>query len=87
MFNNKGESKMSEEKKKVFLIIKKTYWDHDGETWFDVAEHTDTKERADQCINALNTLNNDNKVSYLISELDNVEKKKEESKQLELPFE
>ena len=89
MFNNKGESKMSEEKKKVFLIIKKTYWDHDGETWFDVAEHTDTKERADQCINALNTLKIEkkgNKVSYLISEIDNVEKKKEDSKQPELPF-
>ena len=77
---------MSEEKKKVFLIIKKTYWDHDGETWFDVAEHADTKERADQCINALNTLKSDDKVSYLISEIDNVEKKKEDSKQLELPF-
>jgi len=60
---------MSEEKKKVFLIIKKTYWDHDGETWFDVAEHADTKERADQCINALNTLKNDKKVSYLICEV------------------
>ena len=69
MFNNKGESKMSE-KTKVFLIIKKTYWEHDGETWFDVAEHADTKERADQCINALNTLKNDKKVSYLISEVD-----------------
>ena len=57
------------EKTKVFLIIKKTYWDHDGETWFDVAEHADTKERADQCINALNTLKNDKKVSYLICEV------------------
>ena len=74
------------EKTKVFLIIKKTYWEHDGDTWFDVAEHADTKERAEKCIDALNTLNNDNKVSYLISELDNVEKKKEESKQPELPF-
>ena len=56
MFNNKGESKMSEEKKKVFLIIKKTYWEYDGDTWFDVAAHADTKARADQCINAINTL-------------------------------
>ena len=69
MFNNERINKMSEEKKKVFLIIKKTYWDHDGETWFDVAEHADTKERADQCINALNTLKNDKKVSYLICEV------------------
>ena len=86
MFNNKGESQMSE-KTKVFLIIKKTYWEHDGDTWFAVAEHATSKERAEKCIDALNTLNNDNKVSYLISELNNVEKKKEDSKQLELPLE
>jgi hypothetical protein len=68
MFNNTGESKMSE-KTKVFLIIKKTYWEHDGDTWFDVAEHADTKERAEKCIDALNTLNQDKKVSYLVSEV------------------
>ena len=59
------------EKTKVFLIIKKTYWEHDGETWCDVAEHADTKERADQCINALNTLYGDKKVSYIICEVAN----------------
>ena len=85
MFNNKGESQMSE-KTKVVLIIKKTYWEHDGDTWFDVAEKAKSKERAEKCIDALNTLNNDKKVSYLVSELDNVEKKKEDSKQPELPF-
>ena len=73
MFNNNERiNKMSEEKKKVFLIIKKTYWEYDGDTWFDVAEHADTKERADQCINALNTLKIEkkgNKVSYLICEV------------------
>ena len=58
------------EKTKVFLIIKKTYWEHDGDTWFDVAEHADTKERAEKCIDALNTLNQDKKVSYLVSEVD-----------------
>ena len=61
---------MNETKTKVFLIIKKTYWSHDGETWFDVSEHADTKERAEQCVVALNTLNQDKKVSYLISEVD-----------------
>jgi len=70
MFNNNERDNMNNPKHKVFLIIKKTYWEHDGETWFDVAEHADTKERADQCINALNTLKNDKKVSYLISEVD-----------------
>jgi len=76
---------MNNPNNKVFLVIKKTTW-QDGETWFDVAENAESKERAEQCIIALNTLNGNKKVSYLISELDNVEKKKEESKQLELPF-
>mgnify|MGYP003145214488 FL=1 len=59
---------MNEEKNKVFLVIKKTSW-KDGETWFDVSENSKTKERAEQCIVALNTLNDDKKVSYLISEV------------------
>jgi len=71
MFNNNERDNMNNPEHKVFLIIKKTYWEHDGETWFDVAEHADTKERADQCINALNTLKNDKKVSYLICEVAN----------------
>ena len=69
MFNNKERDNMNNPKQKVFLIIKKTYWASDGDTWFDVAEHADTKERADNCINALNTLNQDKKISYLISEV------------------
>ena len=72
MFNNNERDNMNNPKKKVFLIIKKTYWSHDGETWFDVSEHADTKERAEKCIDALNTLNQDKKVSYLISEVDYV---------------
>jgi len=85
MFKNERDN-MNSPNNKVFLIIKKTYWEHDGDTWFDVAEKAKSRVRAYKCIDALNTLNNDNKVSYLISELDNVEKKKEESKQLELPL-
>ena len=69
MFNNNERDNMNNPKTKVFLIIKKTYWSHDGETWFDVSEHADTKERAEKCIDALNTLNQDKKVSYLISEM------------------
>ena len=61
---------MNEEKTKVFLVIKKTTW-NDGETWFDVSENSKTKERAEQCVVALNTLNDDKKVSYLISEVAN----------------
>ena len=86
MFKNERDN-MNNPNNKVFLIIKKTYWEHDGDTWFDVAEKAKSKVRAYKCVDALNTLNGDKKVSYLISELNNVEKKKEESKQLELPFE
>ena len=68
MFNNNGESQMNKEKNKVFLVIKKTSW-NDGENWFDVAEHSEQKERAEQCINALNTLNDDTKISYVICEV------------------
>ena len=71
MFNNNERDNMNNPKKKVFLISKKTYWSHDGETWSDVSEHADTKERAEKCIDALNTLNQDKKVSYLISEVAN----------------
>ena len=68
--NNKERDNMNNPKQKVFLIIKKTYWSHDGETWFDVSEHATTKERAEQYVVALNTLNQDKKISYLISEVD-----------------
>ena len=68
--NNKERDNMNNPNNKVFLVIKKTYWSHDGETWFDVPEHADTKETAEQCVVALNTLNQDKKVSYLISEVD-----------------
>tara|TARA_R110002020_G_scaffold415486_1_gene624827 strand:- start:238 stop:462 length:225 start_codon:yes stop_codon:yes gene_type:complete len=71
MFNKKGESQMEEENNKVFLVIKKTYWDHDGETWFDVAEHSKSRARAENCINALNTLNKKTNISYLICEVAN----------------
>jgi len=68
--NNKERDNMNNPKQKVFLIIKKTYWANDGDTWFDVAESAKSKERAEQCVQALNTLNQEKKVSYLISEVD-----------------
>ena len=70
MFNNERDN-MNNPKNKVFLIIKKTFWEHDGETWFDVSENTNTKEKADRAVDALNVLNHDKKVSYLISEVAN----------------
>jgi len=69
MFNNNERDKMNNPKHKVFLIIKKTYWAYDGETWFDVAESAKSKEKADRAVNALNVLNHDKKVSYQVSEM------------------
>ena len=70
MFNNNNErDNMNNPNNKVFLIIKRTFWAHDSDTWFDVAESAKSKERAEQCIAALNTLNKDGKVSYLICEV------------------
>jgi hypothetical protein len=68
--NNKERDNMNNPKNIVFLVIKKTTW-NDGETWFDVSENSKTKERAQQCVVALNTLNDDKKISYLISEVAN----------------
>ena len=70
MFNNNNErDNMNNPNNKVFLIIKRTFWAHDSDTWFDVAESAKSKERAEQCVVALNTLNNDKKVSYIICEV------------------
>ena len=71
MFNNNERDNMNNPEHKVFLIIKKTYWANDGDTWFDVAESAKSKDRAEQCVIALNTLNDNKKVSYLISEVAN----------------
>ena len=70
MFNNNERDNMNNPKDKVFLVIKKTSW-QDGETWFDVSEHSSSRARAENCKVALNTLNQENKVSYLICEVAN----------------
>ena len=68
--NNKERDNMNNPNNKVFLVIKKTSW-NDGENWFEGAEHSAQKERAQQCISALNTLNDDKKISYVICEVAN----------------
>ena len=70
MFNNNERDNMNNPNNKVFLVIKKTSW-QDGETWFDVSEHSSSRARAENCKVALNTLNQENKVSYLICEVAN----------------
>jgi len=52
--------------KDVWLIVKRTFWTHDQDNWFDVSEVANTKETAERKKSALDTLNDDTKVSYLI---------------------
>ena len=55
--------------KDVWLVVKRTFWVHDQDNWFDVSENSDTKEKAERAVNALNVLNHDKKVAYLITEV------------------
>ena len=50
----------------VWLVVKRTFWSNDSDNWFDVSEIAHTKEKAEIKKSALDTLNNDTKVSYLI---------------------
>ena len=52
--------------KDVWLIVKRTFRTHDQDNWFDVSEVANTKETAERKKSALDTLNDDTKVSYLI---------------------
>ncbi len=65
---NKKEDKMTinVKSKDVWLIVKRTFWTHDQDNWFDVSEVANTKETAESKKSALDTLNDDTKVSYLI---------------------
>ena len=73
MYNKKRKDKMTIKKmtikvksKDVWLIVKRTFWTHDQDNWFDVSEVANTKETAERKKSALDTLNDDTKVSYLI---------------------
>ena len=70
--------------KDVWLIVKRTFWAHDRENWFDVSEIANTQETAESKKAALDTLNDDTKVSYLIIQSKRLESIKEEKD--ELPF-
>ena len=85
MFNNKGESKMNKRQEQdVWLVIKRTFWSHDNDNWFDVSEQAKTKEIAETKKTALETLNDESKVSYLIVQSRRIEKVKEDTD--EIPF-
>ena len=50
-----------------WLIIKRTYWSGDNqENWFDCVEQANSEEHAESKKSALETLNNEKRVSYLI---------------------
>ena len=86
MFNNKGESQMIKVKSKdVWLVVKRTFWTHDQDNWFDVSEQANTKEIAETKKSALETLNNDTKVSYLIIQSKRLEEIKGDNDD-EIPF-
>jgi hypothetical protein len=80
MFNNNGESKMNKRQEQdVWLVIKRTFWSHDNDNWFDVSEQANSKEKAEVKKTALETLNDESKVSYLIVQSRRIEKVKEET--------
>ena len=87
MYNNKGESKMTikVKSKDVWLIVKRTFWDSDQDNWFDISEIANTPETAESKKAALDTLNDDTKVSYLIIQSKRLEEVKGENND-ELPF-
>ena len=64
--------------KDVWLIVKRTFWDSDQDNWFDVSEIANTPETAESKKAALETLNSDNKVSYLIIQSKRLEKEESE---------
>tara|TARA_Y100001947_G_C10193199_1_gene241678 strand:- start:45 stop:302 length:258 start_codon:yes stop_codon:yes gene_type:complete len=85
MFNNKGESQMIKVKSKdVWLVVKRTFWTHDQDNWFDVSEQANSKEKAEIKKTALETLNDENKVSFLIVQSKRLEEIKGDKD--ELPF-
>ena len=71
--------------KDVWLVVKRTFWVHDQDNWFDVSEQAKTKEIAETKKSALETLNNDTKVSYLIIQSKRLEEIKGDNDD-EIPF-
>ncbi len=65
--------------KDVWLVVKRTFWTHDQDNWFDVSEQANSKEKAEIKKTALETLNDESKVSYLIVQSRRIEKVKEET--------
>ena len=80
MFNNNERDNMNKRQEQdVWLVIERTFWSHDNENWFNVKEQANSKEKAEIKKTALETLNDESKVSYLIVQSRRIEKVKEET--------
>ena len=80
MYNKRKDNMTIKVKSKdVWLIVKRTFWAHDRENWFDVSEIANTQATAESKKAALDTLNDDTKVSYLIIQSKRLEKIKGEN--------
>ena len=68
MFNNNNErdNMNKRQEQDVWLVIERTFWSHDNENWFNVKEQANSKEKAEIKKTALETLNDESKVSYLV---------------------
>ena len=85
MYNKRKDNMTIKVKSKdVWLIVKRTFWAHDRENWFDVSEIANTQATAESKKAALDTLNDDTKVTYLIIQSKRLESINEEKD--ELPF-
>ena len=72
--------------KDVWLVIKRTFWSSDSDNWFDVQEIARSSEKAETKKSALETLNDDKKVSFLIIQTKRLVKVGSEESNDELPF-
>tara|TARA_R100000687_G_scaffold54837_1_gene43742 strand:+ start:135 stop:395 length:261 start_codon:yes stop_codon:yes gene_type:complete len=82
MFNNNGESQMKVKEHDVWLVIERNFWSHDNDNWYNVKEQANTKQKADSYKSALDTLNEESKISYFIVQvkgLARIEKESEET--------
>ena len=76
---------------KTILVVEMMKYSN-GSKVYTIKKHAENLDKASEYLVALNNLNEDKDTSYELFdrlgqfELDNVEKKKEDSKQLELPL-
>jgi|TARA_R100001530_G_scaffold80447_1_gene56139 protein associated with RNAse G/E len=85
MFNKK-EKAMTTKEQDVWLVIKRTFWSSDSENWFDVQAIARTNENAETKKSALETLEEDKKVSYIIIQTKRIVKVESEESNDEIPF-